>query len=101
MFNKKYNKKLFFLWLEQLFKNDLWPIPFENYIYKKKTHQVSQVRLRPKLVTIRIILKRKILNEYFSVSTWKLAELKHIILRILVDDYKFTWLGTLRQIHIF
>ena len=32
----------------------------------------------------------KILNEYFSMRTWKLVELRHIILRILFDNYKFT-----------
>ena len=41
-------------------------------IYNKvKRHKVSQVRQRPKNISNKNKFKTRILNKYFSVSTWK------------------------------
>ena len=66
-----------------------------------KRYQVSQVSQKTKNSFNKGEFETRILNKYFSVGTWKLVELRHIILRILFDSYKITWHGTLRQILIF
>ena len=62
-------------------------------LYNK--NKVKKISIIPGKTTTKINFNKnnfetKILNEYFSVSTWKLVELRHIILRILFDNYKFT-----------
>ena len=63
-------------------------------LYKKinKVQNTSSMpgKTKPKISFNKNNFETKILNEYFSVSTWKLVELRHIILRILFDNYKFT-----------
>ena len=83
------------MYIELQTKRVFW---FKN---KVKRHQVSQVRQKSNKNSFnKNKFETKIPNKYCSVSAWKLVELRHIILRSLVDDYKFTWHGTLRQINI-
>ena len=61
-------------------------------LYKKnkvKKTSTIPVETKTKISFNKNNFETKILNEYFSVSTWKLVELRHIILRILFDNYKF------------